>query len=285
MRKLIFKSPAVKGWTENVALFDSAEEFIGAPTGKPDFSGDWYGYQTRAQCIQKMRSGDLSLVPASDKLLEKLEAVQAPATNMWRTVDAVSGGVPNVPAFLAGHPVAMRRRQRMAADLAPLTVVVDLVCSAGVSNDQLAARGAAILALVRLLSGRRAIELWVGCYAHAGDTENKDNIGAFFRMDTSPVDLARAAHMLSAASVARGMGYGALAGVWNGSKNYSWLRWPYGKGSESRTLTPVALQGAFGGDVLYVPGAFNRDQISDDPAAWLKGMIEKYSMPAVEAAA
>lgn len=141
----------------------------------------------------RLTEGDLSMVAPSDAFLSKFEnLVQETARNAWR--DDVCGSIPNVPAFIAGHPLAMRRRTREACETAPITVFCDAFASYSFSLKDITTRGAAVLALVRILSTRRAVTLYVGCTSHNHDG---NSYVVAVRMDTQPLDLARAAYALA----------------------------------------------------------------------------------------
>jgi hypothetical protein len=149
---------------------------------------DWAGGMTRGETGAALRDGYLPAVAESDAYMAKLEAKFDFAAHMFRNVDAVSGGVPIVPAYLAGHPLNMRRRERVMREMAPLTLLVDTASSGGIPASDLAKRGAAILALARLLAGWRPIKIFAGVAVGNG-TVSKDGINAVFtRLDTAPLD-------------------------------------------------------------------------------------------------
>jgi hypothetical protein len=110
---------------------------------------------------QKIVTGDTALVAEADKFLSQIED-QMPVSRGWRNIDDVVGAVPNVPAFLAGHPQCMRRRAHVAKDTAPLAIYMDLTSSGGISAEKVERRGVVLLALARLLVEHRPVELWVG---------------------------------------------------------------------------------------------------------------------------
>jgi hypothetical protein len=69
----------------------------------------WYGGVTFDEACQLAIHGDVKLVEKSDALLAKFERYAfETAGKGWR--NDVTGGLPDVPAFIAGHPLNMRRR-------------------------------------------------------------------------------------------------------------------------------------------------------------------------------
>src|SRR4029079_19182184 len=164
--------------------------------------GSWYGDSSEA-LVRKATTGDNSLVAESERFLTSIED-QVPMSKGWRNVDDVVGAIPNVPAFLAGHPQHMRRRERAARDNAPITIYMDLTSSAMIDAKQLQKRGIVLLALARLLVEHRPVELWVGTSkARQGCSGT-----VAWRIDTAPLDLSRSSYHIGAAAMARGFGYG-----------------------------------------------------------------------------
>jgi hypothetical protein len=236
--------------------------------------GAWYGNKDFATALRQMRDGDLSGVAASDKIMDAIE-LDAPMTQAWRVTSDVVGGVPNVPAFLAGHPLCMRRRERVTSEQAPLAIYVSLELSAGISVDVMRKRGTALLALVRRLSNVRPVELYVCC--SIGNNGQAAHI--IVKVDTSPLDLARAAHLLTCPSVTRGLAYttGAhllrkhLGSAWSGD-------WAFGnvKTYRDNAREIFASVAPAGSEALYITAAHSSDKSVTNPVAWLRDMIAQY---------
>ena len=226
----------------------------------------------------------------SDEFLTRFEALHL-VSRRWRTVAAVAGGVPCVPAALAGHPLAMRQRQRISSDQAPLAIIVDIASSAGIDSDNLEKRGAAILALVRLLSAARPVSLYVGVSVTAGHltgAERFDTCHIFTRMDTAPLDLARAAHMLCHTSTARSLYYGAAYEVTGAPVDTQNLHWPYRGGEKAirehaHAILARAIPGA--AESLYVGAAHMDDATIKNPTLWLETMLKEHGGAPVQEAA
>lgn len=223
---------------------------------------------------EMMVSGDLSGVPESDKLLTKFEDI-SPLSQKWRNISDVVGGVPNVPAFLAGHPMTMRRRQRMMVDKAPLCAFIDLTVSASINNKTMQTRGAVALAFVRMLASQRPVELWACC--GVGGLGYSSNI--LIRIDTAPLDLARAAHLMTHPGATRLLCYGTnrflcrdkLGKEWGGS-------WAYDDVNLYRknALDNFKAQVNPSAECIMLPAAYAGDPMVAKPEEWLRGMLEKY---------
>jgi hypothetical protein len=234
---------------------------------------NWTGMVSYADALRMTREGNLEGVAASDKYLQRFEAL-APMRGAWQVRNDVAGGVPNVQAFLAGTPLTMRRRERVALETAPLAVAVDLVSSASVSADDLQKRGGLILALVRALSATRPVELWIGGSATVG---NKRKAGAWHvwtRLDTAPLDLARAAHVMTCPAVSRGMIYATITDEAEGDGN---LNWPYCDHTWSRAnMRPVLSRVIGSGDMLTIAAPHTNDELVNEPEQWFERMLKEH---------
>lgn len=178
-----------------------------------DDDDSWAG-ASRAKTLACAQAGDSARVADCDRLLAVMETGADFAASRSATVAAIAGGVPNIPALLSGAPLAMRRRQRVTDQAAPLSVVVDIGVSSSVKHPTLARRGAAALALVRLLAAARPVTLWavagLQCSHHSDSPQN----AAFaVRLDTAPLDLSRAAWLLCAPEAFRRAAFAAAQTV------------------------------------------------------------------------
>lgn len=215
-------------------------------------------------------SGDLSKVAESDRFLAQIED-QVPRSRTWTNSAAVTGSLPIVPAYLAGHPQNMRLRTRTKKPAGPLSIFLETTGSSGVTGE----RGAAMLALVRLLNEYRPVDLWV-CVTF-GQREMMN--GLLIRVDTRPLALAHAAHMLRSLPDTAYYGSKVLNGL-----GLSWVGgWSYGVPELERKWCGEIFKRFLepGSDVLYVPAAFLTDRWGK-PVEWLKEMLVKYGGETME---
>jgi hypothetical protein len=272
---------------QTVALFETVNERRPARKEKGDA---WRGGMSFDESLRCVREGNPAIVARSDEFLSRFEALHL-VSRRWRTVAAVAGGVPCVPAALAGHPLAMRQRQRVSSDQAPLAIIVDIASSGGIESADLEKRGAAILALVRLLSAARPVSLYVGVSVTSGhlrDERRHDACHIFTRMDTAPLDLARAAHMLCHTSTARSLYYGAAYEVTGSPVDAHSLHWPYRAGQEAiRTHAHAILARGIpdAAASLYIGAAHMDDAAIRNPALWLETMLKEHGGAPVQEAA
>lgn len=272
------------------SMTETAERFAALPLENQSRRNcternDWTGSLAYDESLRRVQQGCNDAAARSDVYLSKFEGCNF-VSRKFATVAAVAGGAPCVPAMLANNPLAMRQRRRQMTDSAPLAIIVDVASSGSVKASMLEQRGGAITALVRLLSAVRPVSLYVGCSVTPGQTS--DAIHVFCRMDTAPIDLARTAHMLTHASVARSMFYGLAYQRHGSSKDENMLRWPYGAGpaiirERAHEILSRAIPEAT--ESLYIGAAFETDDCIDKPEKWLTTMLERHGgQPVTEAA-
>ena len=237
--------------------------------------GSWCGNRSNAESAAFLANGDLSGVEPSDAFLSAMER-EVFVSRKYRTIDDMCGGVPNIPNYLAGLPQQMRRRVRTTNQVAPLAIFADLTSSGGISAEDVRKRGCAILALVRLLANLRPVELW----AFTGLGSHRKAAYTVVRVETSPLDLARAAHVLTCPSVSRGIGYGLSQ-----ERFHSGGGWPYGDGCKLQRQHGAAIMARVadpGSDVLFIPPVYLYDDSIKNPAKWVHDKLAEYGGKTVE---
>lgn len=283
--------PSLKGGTEKdrVEIFEDMPSYLARFDAVPKLAhvkathtgSEWDGGERLSRVLEKCRSGDLSRVAASDKLMSALEDKFAFRSSAFRNVDAMTGGVPNVGAFLAGSPINMRQRRRVEVQETPLTIVADMTSSGGVDSTHLERRGAALLALVRLLSARRPIVVYIAICGKPSPNQNTSSSAVAVRMDTAPLDLARAAHWLGHTGVARSAGYEFICAQVGGDRGS--ISWPYNSVDFYRQNGAAYWKRALGADeLLFLPPVFVDDQSIQQPEIWLAEKLKEYGGDAVE---
>lgn len=251
--------------TVRCTLWDSPSE-IGRRPLRTNYSSlpRWAGDARKA--VDGILHGDVAAVGPSDKLLSRLENASVMPTPKFRTLDSVCGGVPNIGAYLAGTPDNMRQRRRVVSEAGPLAVVVDISHGNMASADDIAVHGAALLALVRSLALRRPVDLYV--YAGMGNTHVCDMV--LIPIETRPLDLARAAHMLSYEGVWRIVCYDHISNHFRTHRG-----WELGSSAAIRANGAAICQRILGVDeVLYIPALSNNEQSYRAPVEWITEQLD-----------
>jgi hypothetical protein len=270
--------------------FDSFGEFVAHCDKLPNssrlndgrmYDAKWQDGLDFNQAVSKATTGDLSRVAASDALMSKLENLLDFDTSQMQTVDAMTGGIPNVAAYLAGSPINMRRRQRVMSQAAPLNVIVDLGSSAGISSEQLARRGATILAFVRIMSAQRPVNLYLATAFSPNSARESTVAGVAVRVDTSPLDLARASYAISGAAFPRHMMYSALIHETK-CNNHDSLPFPYNDVSFYRRNLHAFWERfvSVDSEETAVIGPLYLTDDFADPEKWLREMVGQYAQKA-----
>jgi hypothetical protein len=227
----------------------------------------------REAALRALAGKNIDLTKLAEKYIHRFEEDVFTGLG-WQVRDSVVGAVPNVPAMLAGVPCDMRQRYRTNKNNSPLTLYLELTGSSGVTGEPFVERGAAILALARLLSNTRPVEIWTT--TTYGTTGILNMVAC--KLETTPLDVARGAAMLCDHSL-RATGYdvnqatlGSFtrhAGACNG--------WAYGVPDLERKWAGEILARVLnpGSTMVYIPAAYLGDSLSD-PAQWIRTMLAKY---------
>lgn len=265
--------------TISCARFDAPEALAACLAGPVAASGtrhwgndhnEFYGAGT-AETLTRAQNGDSARVSLSDAMMDRMETAVGFEARRWRAMDCVAGGAPNVPAFLAGSPLSMRRRVRTMDVAAPLTIAVEMTVSAAVTAQNIARRGAAALALARIAAASRPVTLW----AVFGCKSDKQHAAFAVRIETAPLDVSRAAWLLCSPDACRRAAFSicsVLAGWPTDSDGVQWMN------DHADTMAAIlpSLTGA--SDLVTVAGLNSEDgraAFADDTAAaaWVRSML------------
>lgn len=291
MPKLVKDFPALNGANgkkDRVLTFDCLAAFAdyaqALPVSGKDHArgGNWDNGQSYNEAAKRCRTGDLSLVKQSDEFLSRFEGIAGFERRQFVTINDVAGGAPNVGAFLAGNPANMRRRARAMSEQAPLVILADLVSSGGIEASHLQKRGAAILALVRALSAIRPVSLYAVGAGKPYGAHGFTSVGIAIRLETAPIDLARAAHVFCSPALARNVIYRAM-GYETGQGDDCGLQWAFNSVDYYRKNGHAYWQRALGEtDCLFLAPPFLDDPAIKKPDQFVKDMIEKFGQVAAD---
>jgi hypothetical protein len=284
---------------KNLMAFDSITELASwANDNVPETemfrrsSGKFWGQTDWGQVCARAAMGYDQAVPDAQKLLTQLQASINIETATFEA--SVAGCFPCVPEFLAGEPECMMDQVMTDSDTAPLAIYIDLTTSEGITADQFHKRGIAVLALTMLLSSIRPVSLHI-CTVMGADhqTAQMKKAGERYsiitaRIETSPLDLGRAAFALTDVAVPRRLFYASATkahsfdGMWpklNGSS--------MGQSTSGGYVQRVRELLDVGSEVLYIPAVslFTGEaaQMVNDPVAWINDKLAQYGGVTAEA--
>jgi hypothetical protein len=271
----------------NTIAFDSMADMhrYMSTVGKTnDIASDsWYGGMSASQSIKSLLTGDMSQVPAAQRLLNKFDI--RISTEGQEMDLGVAGFLPCVPEYIGGAPESMFTMAECESVVQPLKIMVDTTSSAGIGADVLTKRGTTILAAVMALSATRPVELEATCILdcssslYFGKCKNYNISICRTRINSSPLDLASACFALCHQGYTRRMVYGIVQKEFG-----SPLAWGSIPGIDMRnTREPAVLAkclellGCDDSNGIYIPPSFLHDPIVKDPEAWVKDVLNKYS--------
>jgi hypothetical protein len=228
----------------------------------------WYSGETNDDTARLIRTGDTRTVERARGLLDKIFA-ELPATERANWTPSPCGAYPIVPEYLAGHPTPMRTRRADANASNPVRIWACLTCSAGVTQDTLRKRGAALMALLLKLAEIRPVELWAVIFM---DSPIDGEGVVAIRLPSDPLSEAHCAYALTSSGFVRGFGYDYIRAHWRSTG--SWPRgFKYG-GSNNAYLDALKIRlGGEPHDLMIEPAKMSNEKISTDPVGWVNDQI------------
>jgi hypothetical protein len=279
----------------NLIEFDSITQLASyanhtVPThtrNRPSHPDAWSGGIVWSETMAKCAVGDDGAVPDARKLIEQLEASLSVSTTAYES--SVAGCFPNVPEYLAGEPECMFEVTRVDSDTAPLAIYIDMTTGSNVTPGQYRKRGIAVLALAMMLSTVRPISLHVctTVAAENGRTElmkkNRESYSVITaRVETAPLDLARAAFMLTNVAVPRQPFYAIADHEHGHSHRFAEFKdVAYGDISCDKYAKRVADILNLDAETLYIRpvpwyGTHDSKEMVERPVEWLNKMLKQY---------
>lgn len=166
-------------------------------------SDKWSG-GTAASAVKRALEGDSVLAAKTVRFMNKLHAEPLTVKKVKRK--SVVGPNVNVIDAYKGVPNCVSEKRKERVNSAPLSIVYECTVSAGVRNEVIERRGAAILALVKTLSSRRQVNLWVMTGGKQGNT----NYAITVKVPVKAMNLAAFALISPAMSRRLGLTVGGL---------------------------------------------------------------------------
>lgn len=263
----------------NFTVFDQPESYVEylnrAPNcdAKHDRSRDFYGMDWD-KAINTLTNGSATYLDRAQALIDKMADQNVFASHQPQIESGMVGFMANVPAALAGQPYDMWNivSSEEQSITTPINVYVETLVSAGISQDELIARGVCVLAFVLAMNNIRPVELYTICI---GKPAGGKTGGIVCRVPSKPLDLQRAAFMLCDPAYYRRL---AFAAMWDHGKSESHLQWPWNNaptdaGHEDMYRELLDMNQ----DDVFVPGGYLFDELMKrDPIQWVKNKIAEH---------
>lgn len=259
-------------WSEDtIKRFDSPEAFADwiAPSKFGDGrTEDWYPSDfaggTFKRCLANLNNGDLTHLDRAQKLIDKMPT-DIFSEERYILAPSVAGYIPNIPAAISGHPEAMFHRHTIESPnlTAPIRIFIETTVSAGLSHDELINRGVATIALVLALNKYRPVELFTASLGYMGGKV----YGVIVRVESKPLDMARAVYMLADPGYARQLAFTAMHTI-SDRNNFE---------SIPLSLDRRDICQCEDSDILIKGGHLIDKLMLTNPVAWVTKMVEEHT--------
>ena len=266
----------------NIKRFDSPEA-LGAwlkaiPTSDHENYDVHFGGEYLPQAINILESGDLRYVADAEKVMNKLADANIMSTGLKTLQADVVGFMPLIPNVLAGLPNCMlaRSETEIEATNTPLCIYIDTTVSASLSYMGLINRGVATLAFTLAMANIRPIELYTVSTCTTPSRMN-DCYGVVTRIETKPLDIARAAWMLCAPAMARRIMHTSVQHLSQTRVLSAPFSWGMAANSNEYQKNMRGMLNLAPHDVFITGGYITDRLMLSDPVAWVKQMIDKHT--------
>jgi hypothetical protein len=267
--------PSVDGYQPaDLATFESLGDLLAFERGlkvkDAHTSLQWYNNETREDSQRLALEGRNDWVRTAEEVCSVVEAGAMPLERQsWQA--APMGAFPVVPEVLAGLPDNMRLRRSSLSEYAPVSLVLDLTSSCGLTSADLVKRGAALAALALALQAVRPVTLWL-C-AGLDSRHNRSGVFTKVRINTSPLDLAQFSYLTGSCGFQRRLLYGICAqhgarGAWPDFKAMG------GATEQERRAYCQALE--LEETDIVIPGIVSSDKTIRSPLTWIEGHLARF---------
>lgn len=275
---------------DKITRFDSPEEFLAYCKALPyDYHADYnrfgsnyshnWGGDKFTEVLPMLEHGDMRNVKAAQRIIDQMQENEIFTTGVKLITPSIIGFIPNVPGAIMGHPRSMLNR--IESDLesvqTPIVIYYDVSVSAGVRDREILNRGVAAMALVMALNAFRPVELYcVSCWNARND--NQSGHGVAVRVETKPLDLARAAFMMTAKEFTRRICFSAAFHQADRKAFPHSFPWAWGVGLDDNYIRNMREAYNMNEQDIFLKGGYLFDRLMlDNPIQWVKQMIEKHT--------
>lgn len=223
--------------------------------------------------IKAAREGERgNALKVARSLADKVDAHERPAPRVqWSP--SVMGAYPMIGDYLAGMPECMRMRQVQRDAISPVNVYICATVSGGASNDLIAARAAAAMALCMRISETRPSRLYVvhelGDYRFAG-------LQVVELPPTSDGDFGGLCAALTNDGLVRQAAFHAIYNV-VGREGFGAWAWSSPCPTAQNHIACIRQALGMSEDDFYVPGGsiIESNEMMKDPVSWVQKQLAK----------
>lgn len=273
--------------TDKVVWFESIEAYADWLDKSPCKNNWEVGYGNIKLLINNLRTGTLDYISQAEKIIDKMNDQQLFSVGQVMLLPSVVGFMPNVPAAICGHPESMFARQRTNLDglNTPISIYIEPGISGGLTDTQVINRGIAVLAFVLAMNILRPIEVYMtetnGATVGGSGLYGFNCVGAAVKIDTKPLDLARACWCFTNQAYVAPLGFIASTTIykeWKGDTvNHSAWSW-CGRPQQAEYQQGLRDLYNMQSQDVFIPGGHLSDTLMlNNPVLWVQQMIEKHT--------
>lgn len=286
-RRGMRRSTIVKD-VETVARYDSFEAYVAESVAAIEgYSGNnhyaresfdhargeyWDLGVTGRRASELALTGDPTITARTTDAVNRLESVVRDVPRSTYRRDFAGVRV-DVPAYLGGNPMCMRRKSRTDVQTRHMAIYVCVSCQGAVTASDMLARGATILGLVESLQSMSiGVDLYLIVEAANGAADHFQVIR--LAESSRPVDVSLVSFAIAHPAFARNLCYKSVASYANYTGQWSEAATSLRKGS-SRWEAHVREAIGIAPSDVYVGYALGGDPTISNPDAWIAGHLSQ----------
>jgi hypothetical protein len=261
-----------------------------------EWLGSYVGVNSRGW-IDGEFSPEKAIACATEGLLDNVELIKSERARAQK-LDVqvcfpswqpdVAGAFPDVPAFLAGDPMSMRRMVNQVSDTRPIRIFVGMASSCTFSAEQLAKRGALVSALALQLSKTRSVDVYAinsgRKHFSRGSLSGQSFDWSVMVKLPKPISASDLSYWLCHQASVRGLLY-ACERTFSGELSWPALLYPYNDYCTPPAIRAHAQLWGAGESDIVVPFPYSNSQAQAEmlakPEAWLKATLARVNAIAV----
>jgi hypothetical protein len=228
------------------------------------FSSRMRGNMDLPEIKRSLTAGYEPAVERAEQYITEIESAMPnlPATGQWETTRSPFGAHVNVGDWINQSPAPCKRRVRRSSDVAPIKIVVGSFVSYGISGEDYARRGEAIIAFLLLVQRYRPVEL----YSSLETIDRQgNNLFGLVQLESKLISLSQVGFVI---------GHPAFFRFWG----MSWLEElnvTYSIPCPRQSISDKRAALGLTDDDIYINSFVYGDPFTKDPVGWIKHELDR----------
>ena len=257
----------------NFRRYDSLSELFSTIRGKDINYGNWAGRDMDTAMRETLNGVSEAETRKARDIMDKVN-VDFGSRHRTMMVRNVSGHRVNMGAYVSGNPNCMVKRRRVINEFAPIKMVIETTVSAGMDEDAIRARGAALAALAVVISRLRPVELFAAWGLGNTYADKGESYIGMVKIPTTPCSLSQAVAVMATEGFARRIAFTEI----QKAREFDYGGWAIGYNTQDETRVQKFRE-AIGlkAEDVFIPGGHldYRSSIIRDPVAWVHDQVSK----------